>query len=117
VAKNTVCRGNENGIDVVGQAQPTLENNTCEGNKKIGIAYVKKAGGVAKNNVCRGNSLGIGVGDQAQPTLEENTCEGNKLRGIAFVDKSGGVAKNNVCRNNGDDKIYVADTARPKIED
>jgi len=27
------------------------------------------------------------------------------------------VAKNNVCRNNGYDKIYVASTANPNIED
>ena len=105
------------GIWVGSESSPTLLRNLCEGNKDSGIVYFDKAGGVAKNNVCRGNLLGICVGGQAQPTLEENTCEGNKLRGIAFLGKSGGVARKNVCRNNGDDKIYVASTANPNIED
>jgi parallel beta-helix repeat protein len=118
VAKDNMCNDNIfQGIWVGSESSPTLLRNLCEGNKDCGIAYVEKAGGVAKNNVCRGNSLGIGVDGQAQPTLEENTCEGNKWSGIAFLGKSGGVARKNVCRNNGDDKIYVADTARPKIED
>jgi parallel beta-helix repeat protein len=43
------------GIQVSGQAQPTLEGNTCEGNKYSGITYFESAGGIARNNICRNN--------------------------------------------------------------
>ena len=68
--------------------------------------------------MCNDNIFqGIWVGSESSPTLLRNLCEGNKDCGIAYFDKAGGVAKNNVCRNNGYDKIYVASTANPNIED
>ncbi len=114
-----VCKDNElHGIQVSDQAQVTLEGNTCEGNKWVGIGFGDKSGGTAKNNTCSRNEVhGIVVGDQSQPVLEGNRCEGNKWPGIAFFGKSGGIARKNICRNNGERDIYVANTANPKIED
>jgi parallel beta-helix repeat protein len=117
VVINCVCRNNGlHGIDVNGQAQPILEGNTCEGNKRSGIAYFDSAGGTARNNTCRNNLAGILVGGQAQPTLEGNTCEENKGDGIAYVGSAGGTARNNTCRNNGLNGIGLRNQAQPTLE-
>jgi parallel beta-helix repeat protein len=134
--------GNDlNGIEVSGQAQPTLEGNTCRENKSCGIAYFENSAGVARQNICIGNEFhGIYVGGQAQPTLEGNTCrenkecgievsgqarptlEGNTCRenkeyGIAYFENSAGVARQNICADNAIDDIYVAPTAQPILKD
>ncbi len=115
VVSNCVCRNNGlTGIRVSGQAQATLEGNTCEGSK-VGIAYFETAGGTARNNTCRNNLAGISVGGQAQPTLEGNTCEENKVDGIAYLESAGGTARNNTCRNNLDG-ISVRGQAQPTLE-
>ena len=58
------------GIRLSGQAQPTLEGNTCRENKGAGIAYFGSAAGAARQNTCAGNEKhGIYVGEQSQPTL------------------------------------------------
>jgi parallel beta-helix repeat protein len=78
--RECVASGNEGtGIRVSGEAQPTLEGNTCRENKRSGIAYFGSASGTARNNLCTANKFhGIGVNEQAQPTLEGNTCRENK---------------------------------------
>mgnify|MGYP000624978747 CR=1 FL=1 len=82
------CEAVENngaGIYVAGQAQPTLEGNTCSNNELLGIAFFGDAGGVARENECSNNGrMGICVGEQAQPTLEENVCMDNAVAGIGY---------------------------------
>jgi parallel beta-helix repeat protein len=109
IVKECVCSGNGlHGIEVLGQAQPVLEQNTCDNNKQAGIAYFDNAAGSAKNNTCRGNGYhGIQVNGQAQPVLEQNTCDNNKQDGIAYFHNAAGSAKNNTCRGNGYDGIGV----------
>jgi parallel beta-helix repeat protein len=109
--------GNDlHGIYVSGQAQPTLEGNTCRENKRSGIAYFKNSAGVARQNICIGNGLhGICVGGQALPTLEGNTCRENKDSGITYFDNSAGVARQNICIGN-ECGIYVDDQAQPTLE-
>jgi parallel beta-helix repeat protein len=86
------------GIRVSGEAQPTLEGNTCRENKGGGIVYSGSASGTARNNLCTANGIyGIGVIEQAQPTLEGNTCQENKLCGIAYLGSASGTARNNLC--------------------
>jgi parallel beta-helix repeat protein len=111
--------GNDlNGIEVSGQAQPTLEGNTCRENKSCGIAYFENSAGVARQNICIGNGIhGIYVGGQAQPTLEGNTCRENKDSGIAYFGNSAGVARQNICADNAINDIYVAPTAQPILKD
>ena len=117
--RECVASGNEGtGIRVSGEAQPTLEGNTCRENKQDGIAYFGSASGTARNNLCTANGLhGIGVIEQAQPTLEGNTCRENKEAGIAYFGNAGGVARNNECIGNGEDGIYVDSTACPMLRD
>jgi parallel beta-helix repeat protein len=106
------------GIEVGGQARPTLEGNTCRENKGCGIAYFDNSAGVARQNICIGNGFhGIGVSGQAQPTLEGNTCRENKGCGIAYFENSAGVARQNICADNAIDDIYVAPTAQPILKD
>jgi len=133
-------QGNGTGIIVGEQAQPTLENNTCQRNKASGIAYFDDAAGTAKKNTCTDNEKrGIYVGEQAQPTLEDNTCqrneengigvceqaspslEGNrcqqnKLGGISFWGSATGTAKKNICTSNEKSGIYVGEQAQPALE-
>jgi|GEM_PF-1844401 len=80
MVSNCVCRNNGlHGIEVHGQAQPTLEGNTCEGNELDGIAYFGSAGGIARNNICRNNGAnGIYVMKGAKPLLGPNILEGNR---------------------------------------
>lgn len=61
------------GIRVGEQSQPTLEGNTCEGNRGSGIAYFGEASGTAKNNTCRGNGrYDIYVAKGTKPSLIAN---------------------------------------------
>jgi parallel beta-helix repeat protein len=117
--RECVASGNEGtGIRVSGEAQPTLEGNTCRENKGTGIAYWDSAAGTARQNTCVGNEkYGIYVGGQARPTLEGNTCRENKRDGISYWDNAGGVARSNECTGNGEDGIYVASTACPTLRD
>jgi parallel beta-helix repeat protein len=109
--------GNDlHGIDVSGQARPTLEGNTCRENKSCGIAYFGNSAGVARQNICIGNKCGIYVDGQAQPTLEGNTCRENKWSGIAYFGNSAGVARQNTCFGNEHHGIYVGDQAQPTLE-
>jgi parallel beta-helix repeat protein len=110
--------GNDlNGIEVSGQARPTLEGNTCRENKSCGIVYSDNSAGVARQNICIGNGLhGIGVIGQARPTLEGNTCRENKSCGIVYSDNSAGVARQNICIGNGLHGIGVIGQARPTLE-
>jgi parallel beta-helix repeat protein len=108
--------GNDlHGIEVKGQARPTLEGNTCRENKSCGIAYFDNSAGVARQNICIGNRHGIYVSDQAQPTLEGNTCRENKECGIVYFKNSAGVARQNICIGN-ECGIYVGGQAQPTLE-
>jgi parallel beta-helix repeat protein len=116
--EGNTCRENkECGIGVSGQAQPTLEGNTCRENEYCGIAYFENSAGVARQNICIGNGIhGIGVNGQARPTLEGNTCRENKQDGIAYFENSAGVARQNICIGNGYHGIGVNGQAQPTLE-
>src|SRR5262249_48988477 len=110
------CRMENNrmcGIKVSGmRAQPTLEENVCEGNYRSGIIYSAGAGGVARHNHCVGNKThGIEV-FTSKPTLEENVCEGNKQVGIAYFGSVGGAARHNYCVANEQNGILVSEQAQ-----
>jgi parallel beta-helix repeat protein len=118
VARRNTCRGNEdNGIAVLDQAQPTLEDNTCQEND-YGIVYFDSAAGVARRNTCTANDeAGIAVGDQARPTLDDNTCQEHELgTGIIYSDSAAGVARRNTCTAN-EDGIWLEGRAQPTLED
>ena len=105
------------GIRLSGQAQPTLEGNTCRENKGAGIAYFGSAAGAARQNTCAGNEKhGIYVGEQSQPTLEGNTCRENKDTGIAYFGSAAGAARQNTCAGNERNGIYVGEQAQPTLE-
>ena len=105
------------GIRLSGQAQPTLEGNTCRENKSAGIAYFGSAAGAARQNTCAGNEKhGIYVGEQAQPTLEGNTCRENKGAGIAYFGSAAGAARQNTCAGNEKHGIYVGEQSQPTLE-
>jgi parallel beta-helix repeat protein len=116
--RECVASGNEGtGIRVSGEAQPTLEGNTCRENKGTGIAYWDSAAGTARQNTCVGNEKhGIYVGGQARPTLEGNTCRENKDTGIAYWHSAAGTARQNTCVGNEKHGIYVGGQARPTLE-
>jgi parallel beta-helix repeat protein len=108
------------GILVGGEANPTIEKNTCNGNKNAGISFGQFAGGNIKNNECTFNGFaGINVEDEAKPNLEGNTCSKNGADelgvGIAYFENSGGVAKNNTLRENKRDGILVMHDAAPEL--
>jgi len=114
------CRAIQNdlhGIELSGLVEILLMGNTCEENKRSGIACSQNATGSAQNNVCRNNGYyGIGVQGHAAPTLEGNTCDGNKQAGILYSENAGGTARKNVCRNNGYQGIGVQGEAAPTLE-
>ena len=117
VTECDVSNNGLHGIAVSNQAQPTLEANTCQGNKQSGIAYSGNATGTARQNTCTDNDLyGISVQEQAQPTLEANTCQGNKQSGIAYFDNATGTARQNTCTGNDVHGISVQEQAQPTLE-
>jgi parallel beta-helix repeat protein len=86
------------GIQVSGEAQPTLEGNTCRENKRSGIAYFGSASGTARNNLCTANGLhGISRYTsrpsrpwRATPAGRTSEC------GIAYFGSASGTARNNL---------------------
>lgn len=98
-------------------AQPTLEGNTCEGNKEDGILYQGSGTSIVKANICQGNERhGISVGGQAEPTLEGNSCRQNKSgAGIRYEGQAAGTAQGNRCSDN-DYGFYVSSQAEPLLE-
>ncbi|MBE9183283.1 right-handed parallel beta-helix repeat-containing protein [Microcoleus sp. LEGE 07076] len=117
VAECEATNNGLHGICVANQAQPTLEANTCQGNKYAGIVYFGNATGTARQNTCTGNELhGIAVQEQAQPTLEANTCQGNKYGGIVYFGNATGTARQNTCTGNEMNGIGVQEQAQPTLE-
>lgn len=116
VVRESVAEKNEMGIFVVGQAQVTLEANTCKDNA-VGIIFIENAGGTVRSNDCSGNSTaGIGVGEQANPTLEGNTCNGSPFGvGILVIGYSSATVRDNECSGNAVG-IGVGEQAQPRLE-
>lgn len=140
--KNT-CRSNKKcGIIFEGNAQGTVEGNTCEQNESSGIhiglvddpvlvkdntcranyedgiCFTKEAKVIAQDNVCSDNdSRGIMFASGASGLAEGNTCEGNAFPGI-LVCKSGTTAtlRNNVCRRNYPSGIEFSNCAAGKAQ-
>jgi len=114
--RNTCERNEYAGIHVGEQAQPTLINNTCSDNKSDGIAYSGNAGGTARDNTCQHNKYdGISVGEQAQPDLVGNACSSNGSIGIDYIGNAGGTARDNICEHNEHDGISVGGQAQPTL--
>lgn len=117
VAIATECSHNLFGIEVHGDATPTLEENLVQANEESGIGYFDRSGGVARQNECSDNRLhGIEIQNEAQPELTGNACTNNGQSGIAFWDTSSGTARENECSRNQLHGIGVADQARPTLE-
>ena len=100
-AENCVVRGYLHGIYAEGNATLKAYNNTCEGNKRSGIALFGSAQGEVVGNACRNNGiLGIAADEQSRLVAKNNTCEGNKRSGIALFGSAQGEVSGNTCRNN-----------------
>jgi len=139
-AENCVVRGYLHGIYAEGNATLKAYNNTCEGNKRSGIALFGSAWGevlvstcrnngyhgiaaneqsrlIARNNTCEGNKQdGIGLFGSAQGEVESNTCRNNGIHGIAANDRSRLVARNNTCEGNRYSGIALFDSAHGEVE-
>ena len=113
----TECSQNQSGIEVHGDAAPTLEGNLVNENEGSGISYFDRSGGEARQNECSDNRLhGIEIQNDAQPELTGNTCTENGQSGITFWDNSSGTVGENQCSLNQLHGIGVADQARPTLE-
>jgi parallel beta-helix repeat protein len=75
-----ICRNNGyDGIYADEQSRLVARNNTCEGNKRIGIALFGSAQGEVSGNACRNNGIhGIAANDRSRLIARNNTCEENK---------------------------------------
>lgn len=117
VAIANECSDNLFGIEVHGNATPTLEENLVSANEESGIGYFDRSGGVASQNECSNNRLhGIEIQNEAQPELIGNACTNNGQSGITFWDTSSGTARDNECSRNQLHGIGVADQAWPTLE-
>jgi serine/threonine-protein kinase len=112
-AENCVVRGYLHGIYAEGNATLKAYNNTCEGNKQVGIALFDSAQGEVSGNACRNNGIhGIVAHEQSRLVAKNNTCEGNKQVGIALFGSAQGEVEGNACRNNGIHGIYADKQSR-----
>jgi len=112
-AENCVVRGYLHGIYAEGNATLKAYNNTCEGNKQVGIALFGSAQGDASGNTCSNNGLhGIAASQQSRLIARNNTCEGNKQDGIGLFGSAQGEVVGNACRNNGILGIAANDRSR-----
>jgi serine/threonine-protein kinase len=112
-AENCVVRGYLHGIYAEGNATLKAYNNTCEGNKQVGIALFDSAQGEVSGNACRNNGIhGIYADKQSRLVAKNNTCEGNKRIGIALFGSAQGEVEGNTCRNNGYHGIAANEQSR-----
>jgi len=112
-AENCVVRGYLHGIYAEGNATLKAYNNTCEGNKRSGIALFGSAWGEVLVSICRNNGYhGIAAHEQSRLVARNNTCEGNKECGIALMEYAQGEVSGNACRNNGYHGIVANDQSR-----
>jgi parallel beta-helix repeat protein len=112
-AENCVVRGYLHGIYAEGNATLKAYNNTCEGNKQVGIALFDSAQGEVSGNTCRNNGIhGIYADKQSRLVARNNTCEGNKQGGIALFGSAQGEVSGNACRNNGIHGIAASQQSR-----
>jgi parallel beta-helix repeat protein len=112
-AENCVVRGYLHGIYAEGNATLKAYNNTCEGNKQVGIALFDSAQGEVSGNACRNNGIhGIYADKQSRLVAKNNTCEGNKRIGIALFGSAQGEVEGNTCRNNGYHGIAAHEQSR-----
>jgi parallel beta-helix repeat protein len=112
-AENCVVRGYLHGIYAEGNATLKAYNNTCEGNKQVGIALFGSAQGEVSGNACRNNGIhGIYADKQSRLVARNNTCEGNKGSGIYLFGSAQGEVSGNTCRNNGYHGIAASQQSR-----
>ena len=112
-AENCVVRGYLHGIYAEGNATLKAYNNTCEGNKRSGIALFGSAWGEVLVSTCRNNGYhGIAANEQSRLIARNNTCEGNKQDGIGLFGSAQGEVESNTCRNNGIHGIAANDRSR-----
>ena len=105
-----ICRSNkEYGIVFEGNAQGTVEGNTCEENESSGIRIAKLDDTVlVKDNTCRANYKdGICFTSGAKATAQNNVCIDNDWRGIMFAYGASGRAEGNTCEGNGSPGILI----------
>jgi len=112
-AENCVVRGYLHGIYAEGNATLKAYNNTCEGNKRSGIALFGSAQGEVSGNACRNNGYyGIVANERPRLVARYNTCEGNRYSGISLFGSAQGEVSGNACRNNGIHGIAASQQSR-----
>jgi parallel beta-helix repeat protein len=117
-ARNNTCEGNKQvGIALFGSAQGELESNTCRQNERYGIYAGEQSRPVARNNTCEENQWGgIALFGSAQGELESNTCRQNERYGIYAGEQSRLVARNNTCQGNQWSGIALFGSAQGELQ-
>jgi parallel beta-helix repeat protein len=115
---NLVTENKKNGIRVVDNAKPFLEENITTANQGNGIQYIENGGGSALNNECTNNGWhGIVALGQSDPTIEGNTCADNAKFGIAIAENATSTVRQNTVTGNKFSGILVSDDAQGTIEE
>jgi len=115
---NLVTESQKNGVRVVNNAQPLLEENIITANQGSGIQYIENSGGSALNNECTKNGWhGIDAYDQSNPTIEGNTCADNAKFGIAITNSATSTVRKNTVTGNKFSGILIAMDANGIVEE
>jgi hypothetical protein len=112
--KNQCAHNPYHGIQVSDQAQPVLEQNSCQHNQLFGLACFGNSKALVRQNQCQHNAQGgFYVGDQAEPQLWENQASDNGNCGLQAVGRSGGMFVENHLVNNGAYGLQIGPEAAP----
>ena len=100
IASGNEVTGREVGIQIAGEAAPTIEDNTVRNSVAIGILYGGDAAGRATSNTITGSeSVGIILSGTSSPTVQSNTITDNGVGVVARENAAGSVTENSVLRH------------------
>ncbi|MGF1495941.1 MAG: S-layer homology domain-containing protein [Elainellaceae cyanobacterium] len=116
IAYCTLSRCRREGIFVLGNGRPLIQNSLVERNGASGIFLMRQAKGEIRQTICRNTGYGIAVSDQAAPLLAENQLINNRS-GIVVSRAARPVLRQNRVTGNQSDGLTVLDNALPDLGD
>ncbi len=105
--QNNSCNGMKYmGIEIKYSLNCTISNNICSGNQR-GIKASVSPGVIIVNNTCDFNVVGIEVSGSPGCVISDNSCVYNRNNGISCRYSDSSSVINNFCKNNWGDGISL----------
>ena len=107
LARNTIVRNGQIGVQVGESAQPQMLGNEIRGPGVYAVIYRDSGAGRLHDNVLADQVFGIQLSDNAAPEITGNRLQGVALTGISYADNTGGTISGNDCGGTGSGAISL----------